>query len=151
MTCRTRAACAGVGVTLACVLLAGCASGRKDTVAAKQGASGATVSGPPTVRPGQPVTFAARGFRPGDTLRVVLQPTAGATCCAAGVKTLFPVRDNGTATLAFTMPSTYRRCSTKLSGVCRQIAWRPGERVTVTVTGYLQNAQTRFVVSNRNE
>jgi hypothetical protein len=49
------------------------------------------------------------------------------------------------------MPTTYQRCSTTISGVCKHIAWRAGEGVTMTVTGYLTNAATRFEINNPNQ
>lgn len=109
------------------------------------------MSGPAVVRPGKIVSFVARGFRPGDSIGVVLQPTARAACCAARPNASFRVASSGTAILRFAMPTTYQRCSTTISGACRRIAWKPGEAVTMTVTGYLTTAKTTFSISSPNE
>jgi len=93
----------------------------------------------------------ASGFRPGDSLGVVLQPRARAACCAARLAASFQVGGSGTATLRFAMPTTYQRCSTTIVGACKRIAWKPGEAVTMTVTGYLATAKTTFAVSRPNE
>jgi hypothetical protein len=59
------------------------------------------------------------------------------------------VSANGSALLRFKMPAYYRSCG--LSRDCRRIAWKPGEKVIVTASGYLEQAGTTTLVANPNE
>jgi hypothetical protein len=109
--------------------------------------SGPQVQAPATVKPGATVRFPVSGFRAGSRVSVVLAPADRLACCSIKIVHSFAVTPAGTATLVFQMPTTYRRCNSL--GNCTRVAWRPQERVVVTVSGYLQQARTKTSIGAR--
>jgi hypothetical protein len=93
------------------------------------------------------VRFRATGFRPGNNVEVVLAPADRAVCCSVRVAASFHVAVDGSATLRFGMPLTYRRCP--MWGACASIKWRLREKVIVTATGYLDQAVATTTVASR--
>jgi hypothetical protein len=131
----------------ACVVLVGCAGKTHAKSAATTVSQSPAVSGPVTVDPGKTVRFTASGFRPGS-VEVVLAPADKLACCAARIQPAFTVPGNGTAVMTFAIPTFYKRCTA--AGVCKRVAWRPGEKVVVTVSGYLEEAKMTTRIRSRN-
>ena len=108
-----------------------------------------SLAGPVSVVPGMPVQFTGAGFRPGANVNVVLTPADRSTCCSITIPSSFRVTPGGTAVLMFVMPTYYRRCT--VVRTCKRIAWRPGEKVIVAASGYLQEARMTTAVASPNE
>lgn len=123
---------------VACAAFAGCAGKTHAKSQTTTAAASSGVTGPGTVVPGKSVRFTATGFRPGS-LEVVLAPADKAACCAVRIRPAFIVSGNGTAAISFVMPPTYKSCTA--AGVCKKVAWRQGEQVVVTASGYLEQAK----------
>lgn len=131
----------------ACAALVGCAG--KTHAKAQDGtpAQGATVKGPASVIPGKIVKFTATGFRPGS-VELVLAPANRTACCAVRIRPAFAVSSAGTAVLRFSMPTYYKSCTA--AGACKRVSWQSGEKVVVTVSGYLEQAKTTTRIGSRN-
>ena len=129
-----------------CVTLAGCAGKSHAKSPAAGGTEAAAVSGPASVMPGRKVRFKASGFRAG-AVELVLAPADKGACCAVRIQPPFHVSGSGTAVLVFVMPTTYKSCNA--AGACKKRAWRPGEMVVVTVSGYLEQARTTTRIGSR--
>jgi hypothetical protein len=108
-----------------------------------------SVAGPGSVVPGSLVQFTGAGFRPGANVNVVLTPADRSTCCSITIRSSFRVTTTGTAVMSFVMPTYYRRCTAVR--MCKRIAWRPGEKVIVAASGYLQQARMTTAVASPNE
>jgi len=135
-------------VTLAaCAGFVGCA-GKTHAKSVQTGNAEATaIAGPATVVPGKAVRFTASGFRPG-AVELVLAPADKTACCAARIRPPFTVTSDGRAVMRFVMPAVYKSCNA--AGACKKVAWRAGEKVVVTVSGYLEQAKTTARVGSRN-
>lgn len=137
---------ASFAVLIACAAFTGCA-GKTSAKSATTGTASTAVSGPASVAPGKTVHFTATGFRPGS-VEVVLAPADKFACCAARIRPAFTVAGNGTAAISFVMPAVYKSCTN--AGVCKQVSWRPGEKVVVTASGYLEQAKMTTRIAPRN-
>ena len=113
---------------------------------AAQAASAADpqVRGPASIVPGRLVHFRATGFRPGNTVIVVVAPARRSSCCAIQISSMFVASPTGAVQLGFRFPSYYQRCPPWQA--CVRIPWKRGETVIVTVTGYLEQAATKTSV-----
>jgi len=133
---------------LGCLGLVGCggASTKRTTTG---GGTGMSLTGPVAVVPGRTVRFTGTGFRPGGDVNVVLTPADRSTCCSITIPSSFRVTDSGAAVLEFDMPTYYRRCTALR--MCKRIAWRPGEKVIVAASGYLQEARATTTVASPSE
>jgi len=130
-----------------CVGLVGCAGKSHAKSTAGSASQAAAVTGPAAVVPGKTVRFSASGFRPGS-VELVLAPANKVACCAVRIQPAFTVSSGGTAVLRFAMPTYYKRCTA--AGKCKRVSWRPGEKVVVTVSGYLEQAKTTTRIGSRN-
>ena len=101
-----------------------------------------TVRGPAAVTPGRVVVFRAQGFHAGSVLNLMVSPSAKASCCAVRIAGTFFASESGGAALRFRMPLRYVDCSVDSLGRthCKKVAWKRGERATLTVFGYLEQA-----------
>jgi hypothetical protein len=133
----------------ACAALAGCAGKTHAKSAGAGGAQSATVTGPASVLPGKTVRFKASGFRAGS-VELVLAPADKTDCCSIRIRPAFAVASDGTAVLQFAMPAFYKRCAGAQVLVCKKVAWQRGEKVVVTVSGYLEQAKTTTRIGSRN-
>ena len=131
----------------ACGVLVGCAGKTHAKSAATTGSQSTAVSGPVTVIPGKTVRFTASGFRAGS-VEVVLARADKLACCAARLPRAFTVSANGIAVMTFAMPTFYKRCTA--AGACKRVAWRPDEKVVVTVSGYLEQAKMTTRIGSRS-
>jgi hypothetical protein len=114
-------------------------------LAADAAAAEATaVAGPPSIVPGKSARFVATGFRPGSDLQVVLVPADRAACCGIRVPASFHVSSAGGVVMRFSVPSYYKRCG---AWTCSRVQWQPGQKVVVTVSGYLAQAKTTTVIA----
>lgn len=113
-------------------------------LSAADAAAQPSLRGPASAIPGRKVTFHARGLRAGSTVNVMLSPADRSTCCAIGIEDTFFVSSSGRAALTFHVPLYYHDC--RMRPHCRKAYWTTGERVTVTVFGYLENAATETVI-----
>jgi len=135
-------------VTLAaCAGLAGCAGKTHAKAPAVGGAEATAVTGPASVLPGKTVRFKAAGFRAG-AVELVLAPADRGNCCAVRIQPPFHIPGSGNAVLTFVMPPTYKQCNA--AGACKKVAWRPGEKVVVTLSGYLEQAKTTTRIGSRS-
>lgn len=130
----------------ACAGLVGCAGKTHAKAPAVGGAEATAVTGPASVLPGKTVRFRASGFRPG-AVELVLAPADKSACCAVRIQPAFHVSSSGNAALEFVMPRTYKSCTA--AGACKKVRWRAGEKVVVTVSGYLEQAKTTTRIGSR--
>ena len=86
------------------------------------------------------VRFHVRGFHPGSNVNIVLSPADRPSCCAITIPSVFLVSAAGSATLVFKMPGYYLDCPG--GKTCHRVDWASGEKVVVTVVGYLEQATT---------
>ena len=109
-----------------------------------------TVRGPAVVTAGRVVVFQARGFHAGSVLNLMLSPVEKASCCAVRIAGSFFASESGGAALRFRVPARYVACSVDALGVtrCKKMPWKRGQRATLTVFGYLEQATatTRIAV-----
>jgi hypothetical protein len=138
---------ASLAVLAACAGLVGCAGKTHAKAPAVGGAESTAVTGPASVLPGKTVRFRASGFRPGS-VELVLAPADRGACCAVRIQPAFHVPAGGSLVLDFVMPPTYKSCTA--AGACKKVAWRPGEKVVVTVSGYLEQAKTTTRIGSRS-
>ncbi len=133
---RTTSAAAAVAVALA----AGTA--RADGLPA--------LRGPAAVVPGRIVVVKAQGFNAGSVLNLVVSPSEKSSCCAVRIAGRFFASDSGTAALRFRMPLRYVNCAVDAlaRSHCRKFAWRQGQRATLTVFGYLEEATATMRVAS---
>jgi hypothetical protein len=130
----------------ACAGVVGCAGKTHAKSPAVSGAEATAVTGPASVLPGKTVRFKASGFRAG-AVELVLAPADKLACCAVRIRPPFHIPGSGSAVLTFVMPPTYKSCNT--AGACKKVAWRPGEKVVVTISGYLEQAKTTTRIGSR--
>jgi hypothetical protein len=108
-----------------------------------------TVHGPAVVTAGRIAVFQARGFHAGSVLNLMVSPVDKASCCTARIAGRFFASESGGAALQFKVPLRYIACSIDAFGNphCKKMAWKRGQRATLTVFGYLETAAATFRVA----